>query len=300
MVKRFGVALSVVLLVFSMVGTAGAAAVFVDGVSLASGWSDVNKANVSGPPDSLLCWAAAGSNALSYAGWRGWDSGASAYISTASGIYSEFVAAWPNTVGSSTYAYEWWMTNRTESNIHSDPLDPLSPSAKVFPSAGLNFYPTVHVQDGDPAGVTAFVKDASVPGFLATYIGANRGIVGSISIPFPTAPGGELGHAISIWGYDPALQQIFITDSDDGLTGLRTYGYHVDGSGFLVIDDYTNLYTTARDVTIDQLTRLNRNDLGIEPDKGTITPPPQASPSPARCCSSGPALSVSWAWAAGR
>jgi len=275
MAKRFGVVFSAVLLVFSMVGTAGAAAVYTyDGIAGGT-WSDVNKNNVAGAPDSLLCWAAAGSNSLAYTGWRGWDSGTSTYISSASDIYSRFVGAWPNTVGASTYAYEWWMTNRTQSIIE----DPPGTTAKVFPSAGLNFYPGVNVQAG-AGSVTAFVKDqagslGNVYDFMGTYIGAHRGIVASIDIPFASAPGGVLGHAISVWGWDPSAMQIFITDSDDGSTGIKTYSFTGDTNTAFVIQNYSNLYTTARNVTIGQLTRLNINDTNIEPEKGTVPPVPE-------------------------
>jgi len=264
MAKRFWIVFSVVLIVFSIAGIAGASATYTyDGIAGGT-WSDVNKSNVYGSPDSLQCWAAAASNSLSYGGWSGWDSGSSTYISTASDIYGNYVAAWPNAVGAATYAYEWWMTDRTQSIIPT----------KIFPSAGLNFYPTVHVQDGDPSGVTAFVQDTSVDDFLGTYIGAHRGIVGSIDIPL-SGGGGTFGHSISVWGWDPVAMEIYITDSDDGITGLRTYSFHIDAGGFFVIDDYTNLYTSATDVVMDQLTRLNRNDLGIEPRKDIINGVPE-------------------------
>jgi len=62
-------------------------------------WKDVNKQNVYGDPDALLCWAAAASDVLAWTGWRGWDSKTSSYISGASDIYTRFVAAWPNAIG---------------------------------------------------------------------------------------------------------------------------------------------------------------------------------------------------------
>jgi hypothetical protein len=57
-----------------------------------------------------------------------------------------------------------------------------------------------------------------------------------------------------------------ITDSDDGMTGLETYSFYQSG-GQVYIHDYTNLYTSATDVMITQLTRLNMNT-GIEPNHG--------------------------------
>jgi len=261
MKKPVGVVAAVVFSL-ALAGTAEALPVYVGTVTAASGWSDVNKASVNGAPDSFLCWAAAASDALAYAGWRGWDPGTSSYIDTAAGIYAEFVAGWANTIGAPTYAYEWWMTDRTQSII--DPPGPETP--KLFPSAGLDFYPTVNVQEG-AGSVTAFVGDdvaGDIYTWLGNYIAANRGIVASILVPSGPGLQGPYSHSLTVWGWDDVANLIYITDSDDGLSALRTYSFYQSG-GQVYIDNYSNLYTNATDVQITQLTRLNVNDTGIEP-----------------------------------
>jgi hypothetical protein len=223
-------------------------------------WSDVNKVSVSGAPDSFLCWAAAASDVLAFTGWKGWDSGTSTYLDTAPKIYNKFVSAWPNQIGAATYAYEYWMTDRGQSII---------PGGATFPTAGLNFYPGVNVQAG-VGSVTAFVKNTTagdIYNFLGIYINAHRGIVASIDVPQGPGTSGPYSHSVTVWGWDTAAELLYITDSDDGNTLLKTYSFFQSG-GQVYIDNYTNLYTSATDVLITQLTRLNINELGIEPDHG--------------------------------
>ena len=89
------------MLLTSFASVSVATPVWLPGVSSVSGWSDVNKTSVNGAPDSLLCWAAAASNALAYAHWWGWDAGSSSYLDTAAEIYAQFQGPlWGNTIGS--------------------------------------------------------------------------------------------------------------------------------------------------------------------------------------------------------
>jgi hypothetical protein len=265
--KKLMFLLCTIVLVFSFTGISVASNTMVyDGVG--GTWSDVNKASVTGSPDSLMCWAAAASDALAFTGWKGWDSGTSTYIDTAGAIYNKFVSAWPNQTGSSIYAYEWWMTNRTASIISGGP---------TFPTAGLNFYPTVPVLTG--VSVTAFASDAN-PGniytMLGTYITAHRGIVASIAVPKGPGTFGPYSHAVSVWGWDPVADLIYITDSDDGKTALDAYTFY-QSNGQVYIQNYSNLYTPPTNVEITELDRLNMNDGGIEPNGYTTTKPPITS-----------------------
>lgn len=268
MIRRIVLLCSMLFMVIVSGGIAGAAPAYVYDGGLGT-WSDANKASVSGNPDSFLCWAAAASDAIAWTGWRGWDADTSSYIASADGIYSTFVDGWSNRTGAATYAYEWWMTNRTASNI----------PGYTFDSPGLNFYPTVHVQDGDPSGVTAFVKNTvsdMIYQYLDIYINSDRGIVASIDVPSGPGTMGAYSHSVTVWGWDPDASSIFITDSDDGMTALREYSFYQSG-GQVYIDNYANLYTNPVDVEITQLTRLNRNTENIEPIKSSLSVPEPAS-----------------------
>ncbi len=95
----------VAILAVSVPGVSGASPSYVYDSGVGTGtWSDVNKQNVYGDPDGLLCWAAAASNVLSWTGWRGWDSNTNSPISSANDIYSRFVGTWPNAIGQPIFA----------------------------------------------------------------------------------------------------------------------------------------------------------------------------------------------------
>jgi hypothetical protein len=256
----------VVVVALGLASAVGASPVYVwTGGYGSNTWSDVNKTSVVGSPDSLLCWAASASNNLAWAGWNGWNSGS--LVNTAAGIYSMYDAGWTNTVGAPFYAYEWWMTDRAHSV-----LPPAAPGGKFFDSQGLNFYPTVDTDPtDDPAGggsIINFVIGADYT-WLDTYINAHRGITATIDVGYL--------HSVSIWGWDQAQREIYLTDSDDGLTELRTYGYHLDAGNRVVIDDYSNLYTNPRDVTVADLYRLNLNSGGLQPNHEPDEVPEPAS-----------------------
>jgi hypothetical protein len=263
--KNLKVFLLAMVLVLSITGISGAVQTMVYDGGFGTGiWSDVNKANVFGAPDSLMCWAATASNSLAWTGWKGWDSGTSSYISTAAAIYSVFDAGWTNRTGNAIYAYEWWMTDHTTAN---------SNFGEVLDSQGKNFYPGV-VSDPHLAGsVDNFVQDNPAPDdiytWLNTYINAHRAIVARIEVPAGDGTG-SYAHSLSIWGWDTANSRIYFTDPDDGGVGtLRDLAFHTASDHFY-IDDYTNLYTTVRDVMITEISRLNINGPpAIEPNKPT-------------------------------
>lgn len=265
----------VVLLALGTARPSTAAPAYVWGGGAAN-WTDVNKVSVNGAPDSFLCWAAAASDVLAWAGYPGWNSGSSSLISTASDIYAMFAPAWGNNVGSEIYGYEWWLTDHATSAFNA---------GKTLASPREDFYPTAPF--GPIAGsVSNFIQDTAannIYNWLNTYITAERGIVASIDVP--NGPGliGPYSHALTVWGWDPVASQIYVTDSDDGLTALRTYSFFQAG-GQVYIHNYSNLYTPTTDVEITQISRLNQN---IDPNtglplyalnKGTV---PSAVPEPA-------------------
>jgi hypothetical protein len=263
--------LAVPVFCLAFAANVSATAIYVAGVNASTGWNDVNKTSVTGNPDSLLCWAASASDLLAWAEWYGWDSVSNSYIDTSADIYAAFDAGWTDRIGAPTYAYEWWLTDRTQSIIPT----------YVFDSAGKGYYPGVNVQEGT-GSVTAFVdvtnSTTAFTTWLNTYVTDNRGI--SMSITVPSGPGitGTYSHTVTVWGYDPQNSLIFLTDSDDGVTALETYSYILSGSDFY-IHNYTNLYTNPTDALITQLTRLNRNDPFIEPvgaggENGGVVPEP--------------------------
>ncbi len=259
MKKRVLILCCALVLIWALPGVGFTAPVFVyDGGFGTGTWSDVNS-----PSTSLYCWAAVAANSLYFAGWPGWNSGTNSPINTADAIYSAFTngvnghAGWPNSVGSPIYAYEWWMTNRTQSVIVQTP-------PKVFPSAGLDFYPTAPVLTG--TSVTAFWTSNTYDG-LNTYINAHRAIGASFHVSASSV--GAYDHVVTVWGWDPAAMQIYLTDNDDGKTALDTYSFTGSTGSDIVIKGYTNTYTNPIDVEITELDRLNIN---LDPSTGQPFP----------------------------
>jgi hypothetical protein len=254
--KNLKVFLCAMFLVLSITGISAATEYWLPGVSTATGWFDVNKANVFGA-DSLMCWAASSSNNLAYTHWYGRDSGTNALITDPTAIYGKFTSSWGNGEGAPFYGYEWWFTNRATTSIPADP--------KVLDGGGLNFYPGVPIGRVDIVPNTVTMFTPLVNTYIPGYISDGRGISMSITVPNPSGIG-SYDHSLTLWGYDPNNLWLWFTDSDDGgVAALRKLHYSVDASNDWTILGYSNLYTSARDVTIGELTRLNYNVDGIEP-----------------------------------
>jgi len=127
------IVLCTLFLVLGMTGVAGAVSKYIYDGGLGT-WQDADKTSYSttADPDGLLCWAAAASNALSWAGWTGLQSNGVTRIATADDIFSYFVDSWPNNTGNVMYGYDWWFDN-----IDSDPDDNPTSNAGFYASAGL-------------------------------------------------------------------------------------------------------------------------------------------------------------------
>jgi hypothetical protein len=260
--KNLKVFLLAMFLVFSITGIAGAVRVnnYDGGVGLGT-WTDVNKANVFGPPDSALCWAASASNALAWTSWRGWDSGTSTYISTAAAIYATFDAGWTNRTGNFMNGIDWWFTTNT-ANSKGIPL-----GGYTFDTTGKGFYTqalynTEHNFSPEFNPPTWPTNYEFLDGSILGYINDDR----AISI---TVVGAGYMHNLTVWGLDLDNGKIYLTDSDDGMIAEREYGFTQHGDNYWYIDDYVNLYTAATDFKIIEVDRLNINAGGIEPNKPT-------------------------------
>ena len=278
--SRVVVCVCVCVVAVCLASPAQAAVVYIWDGGVGNGtWHDADKASTSGAPDHLMCWAASAANSLAWTGWYGWDSGSSSLIDTADGIFDVFVDAWPDAVGWPGYGYEWWMTDRSASLV----------GTKTFPSTGLDFYPTVDIFTG--TSVSAWVQDDSAAGneiytWLDNYITDDRAIVADITVSDGPGGIGAYSHTLSVWGWDTVAGKIYVTDSDDGINGLRTYDFYTSGDK-VYLDDYSNSYTSTQDVLITQITRLNLNSGGLDPSRagdggdngGTVDPPVVPEPS---------------------
>lgn len=217
--------------------------ILLSGTSVGDTTYDVNKVWQN---DDMLCWAAAGSNAIKY--WQ------NSYIShgyalpegTPAGSYSDpyvsdifktFYDNWTNAGGFAENAMQWWFDGTVP--LYEAGTSELKPGA----SEG-SYYSDVFDFQGIGEVFTTF-------DFSEEY--ANKDDLKSIldeliawDIPMTASiysHGG--GHAITIWGYeyDDALNEIsgiWITDSDDNIFGnlLIDIAWNEDDSLWYLQDYY--------------------------------------------------------------
>lgn len=263
-------AVAVVVFSLALAGTAGAAPIYVWGGGAAN-WTDVNKTNITtaAGPDGLMCWAAAASNALAWAGWSGISAGGTVF-STAADTYAFFLSTWVNDGGNVSFAYDWWFDNNK-----TDPTNP--------PAANAGFYTSLNLTT--PGGGPGYVyggqyNTAGQPteGYLAGAVGAHDRAV-TIGIQIPSF--GGYRHSLTVWGIDDVANVLYYTDSDDGVSAqLRSLSYGLKADGFLYLLGYTNNYQTAADAKIDEAFRLLVNSNHEQPTCPAGQPCGAVSPVP--------------------
>ena len=163
-------------------------------------WQDANKNYVD---DSLMCWAATASNVLD---WGVWDTPT---ITTAPQIFQHFKDHWTNNTGVMSWGWKWWLNG--------------SPPPYYFASypdvpGGGNFYPEANYTD-----YYRYAGSGDLMGVMDEWMHQGYGV--GLTIGKGTGM-----HAITAWGFGYTLvnggkkyTSIYVTDSDDGVTGLRNY-----------------------------------------------------------------------------
>ena len=162
-------------------------------------FADAEK-NTLSTEDDDMCWAAAASNILEWAGWRGSD-----VLADTDQIFDYFQDHWTDAGGKMQYGWDWWFDG-----TYNGP-----PTWSTPDVAGGGFYHQVNFNEyfrktWDPQGSMSVI-DQYLRGGYGTALGLY-------------APG--VGHAVTIWGfeYDPDTPDyysgIYITDSDDNEYGL--------------------------------------------------------------------------------
>ena len=170
-------------------------------VMLSGQWQDANKTRDG--DDDEFCWAAAAANLLAWGNW-----GTTTY-NTAQTIFANFKAHWTDAMGQMNYGWQWW-------------LNGLQPPARgytgstVNAAGGGNYWSSMLAADYFYLnGTTSVLLDTIKQAFAAGY-GVTGGIINSSTLK---------QHAITIWGYEydatNAYTGMYLTDADDGITGLR-------------------------------------------------------------------------------
>ncbi len=169
-------------------------------------WVDVEK---TWTDDSNMCWAAAASNILAWGRWE------TATYRTGAQIFDSFKTHWANVGGEVVWGYDWWFTGTSYTGV-------------AVPGGGNHWpasdaYGRFHATAGDQMA------------HVRSYLQSGYGV--TLAVRW-----GAIRHATTVWGYDydPSyaatdsryFTHLYVTDSDDGMTGLQRCQIGVDDMGF--------------------------------------------------------------------
>lgn len=260
----------------------GTTTVFAEGVTLTSGWYDVNKKSTpnSSGADAMMCWAASSSNIIQWFQDRyvedgntlpsGCPNGTSSKYDYELQIMDVFRDNWDNlargnwTDGGVIWYFEGrdvYETNSKESCAH-----PRSGTGGYFKSQWSSIYANMFKYDngwawytGEPYTYATEINNYNWRGssvadpllkFSEYIINAFEHGMSSMAVAMSSNFNGA--HAVTIWGYEMDnatgyVTKLYIADSDDGSTPvLRDYTVKPEsGNAKIVLDGYTMYYPFA-------------------------------------------------------
>ena len=264
------------------VTTTGTTTVFAEGVTLTSGWYDVNKKSSPNSPgaDAMMCWAASSSNIIQWFQDRyvadgktlpaGCPNGTSSKYDYELQIMDVFRDNWDNlargnwTDGGVIWYFEGrdvYETNGKESCAH-----PRSGTGGYFKSQWASIYADMYKYEngwswltGEPYTYATEINNYNWRGssvadpllkFSEYIISAFEHGMSSMAVAMSSNFNG--GHAVTIWGYEMDnatgyVTKLYIADSDDGSTPiLMEYKVKSEsGNAKIVLDGYTMYYPFA-------------------------------------------------------
>ena len=233
---------------------------FVEGVTISSGWYDVNKMAAGDNGDTMMCWAAAASNMIQWWQDRYVAAGNSLPAGAVTGpgtkthsgtgfgrcyelaLMDVFHSQWTNlTSGSQAdFAISWYFEGELNGGKYASNQAKPTTSGGYFSSVWSSIYPELYhdYEDGALPWLcydlyTTCFNNYSLWGsktgnecllnfsnYIVTSI--NRGIA-SLTIQ----PGSAALHAITLWGYEidnatGFITRVWVTDSDDQITEPKT------------------------------------------------------------------------------
>lgn len=261
----------------------GKTIVFADGVTISSGWYDVNKKSTQqvAEADAMMCWAASSSNYLQWFQDRyvaagntlpaGCPNGTSSAYDYELQIMDVFRDNWDNLKrgGWADGAVIWYFegrdlytTNGTENRAY-----PKEGTGGYFKSVWSDIYPSKMHQYEDsvwgwlynPYSYAIEINNYNWKGnsisdpllqFSRYVVDAIKYGMSSMAVAMSSNFSGA--HAVTIWGYEidnvtEYVTKLYITDSDDGSTSeLREYEVMSDNSNAKIkLTGYTTYYPFA-------------------------------------------------------
>ncbi|MDO5554576.1 MAG: fibronectin type III domain-containing protein [Planctomycetia bacterium] len=162
--------------------------------------------------DSMLCWAAASSNALFYTGWANESIG----FSNEDEVFAYYTDHFTDEGSNSYYGYDWFITGNYDAPDDFAQLE--KEGGGFYPNVDINSIREIFFYDDSPG--------ASLIGNTANLLKSNYGVTISLGwgeVWDPNVRNG--GHAITLWGYtyntnysptDPRYYSgLLVSDSDD-------------------------------------------------------------------------------------
>ncbi len=260
----------------------GTTTVFAEGVTLTSGWYDVNKKSTtnSSGADAMMCWAASSSNIIQWFQDRyvadgntlpaGCPNGTSSKYDYELQIMDAFRDNWDNlargnwTDGGVIWYFEGrdvYETNGKESCAH-----PRSGTGGYFKSQWSSIYANMFKYEngwawytGEPYTYATEINNYNWRGssvadplmkFSEYIISAFEHGMSSMAVAMSSNFNGA--HAVTIWGYEMDnatgyVTKLYIADSDDGsVPTLQPYTVNSEsGNAKIVLSGYTNYYPFA-------------------------------------------------------
>ncbi len=260
----------------------GTTTVFAEGVTLTSGWYDVNKKSTtnSSGADAMMCWAASSSNIIQWFQDRyvadgntlpaGCPNGTSSKYDYELQIMDVFRDNWDNlargnwTDGGVIWYFEGrdvYETNSKESCAH-----PRSGTGGYFKSQWSSIYANMFKYEngwawytGEPYTYATEINNYNWRGssvadplmkFSEYIISAFEHGMSSMAVAMSSNFNGA--HAVTIWGYEMDnatgyVTKLYIADSDDGsVPTLQPYTVNSEsGNAKIVLSGYSNYYPFA-------------------------------------------------------
>lgn len=255
-------------------GNTGKNTVFAEGVTMSSGWYDVNKKSTTSRPDAdaMMCWAASSSNIIQW--WQdryvaagntlpsGCPNGTSSKYSYELQIMDVFRDNWDNLArggwadGGVIWYFEGrdlYKTNGTENRAY-----PKSGTGGYFKNLWSSIYPAKMHQYKDDTWALLY-GDYSYAIEVNSYnwksandpIKTFSGYIAE-AIKYGMSSMAVDGHAVTIWGYEidsstGKVSKLYMTDSDDGSTPtLQTYTLSWDNTYKKIkLSGYATYYINA-------------------------------------------------------
>jgi hypothetical protein len=280
--ERKGMKSNTLTITAEEVTNTGKSIIFAEGVSMTSGWYDVNKKSTSqvAQADAMMCWAASSSNIIQWFQDRYVDAGNTLPAGCPNGTVSSygyelqimdaFRDNWENLArGNWTDGgVIWYFEGRNvyETNGKESCAYPRSGTGGYFKSQWSSIYADMYKYEngwawytGEPYTYATEINNYNWRGssvadplmkFSEYIISAFEHGMSSMAVAMSSNFNGA--HAVTIWGYEMDnatgyVTKLYIADSDDGsVPTLQPYAVNSEsGNAKIVLSGYSNYYPFA-------------------------------------------------------